>query len=141
MEELDVPKEDGFTVPEGYFDSVHKNVLEKIGVKEPKIVQLHPYKKYYFAAASIAAIVFVFLGFNLNTTTEATWNDLAHTEIESYFETNEFGLTSYEIAEELPVDELEISDILNSQFNEDNLIEYLDENIDDFEELNLEDYE
>ena len=140
-DKLDLPQEDGYAVPENYFNGVHASILEKLEKKETKVVQLHPYKKYYAAVASIAAIALVFLGLNWNTTPEVTWEDIAHTEIEAYFENNDFDLTSYEIAEVLPIDELEINDILENQFNEDNVLEYLNENITDFEELNLEDYE
>jgi len=33
---------------------------------------------------------------------------------------------------------LEINDILENQLDEDNVIDYLNDNIDDFEELNLD---
>jgi len=140
-EKLDLPKEDGFTIPENYFDALHENIQKKLNTEETKVVQLHPYRKYYAVAASIAAIVIVFLGFNWSTPEEVTFDDLASADIESYFESNELGLTTYEIAEVLPVDELEINDILENQFEEENVIEYLNENIDDIEDLNLEDYE
>lgn len=140
-EKLDIPKKEGFTVPENYFDGLHNSIQEKLDTKETKVIQLHPYRKYYVAAASIAAILLLFFGLNWSTAEEPSWDDLASEDIEAYFETYELGLSSYEIAEELPVDELEISKLLETQFNEENVLEYLDQNIDDFDELNLEDYE
>lgn len=137
----DLPQEEGFAVPKDYFDDVHKSILEKLEMQETKVVQLHPYRKYFIAVASIAAITLVVLGLNWNTNSEVSWDDVADTEIENYFEINDLDLTSYEIAEVLPVDELEINDILENQFNEDNVLDYLNDNINDFEELNLEDYE
>lgn len=133
-----LPKKDGFTVPEDYFETLNEKIRAKVNKKEPKVVQLNPYRKYYFAAASIAAVALVVFGLNWNASGEATFEDLANSDIESYFENNELGLSSYEIAEVIPVDELEISDILENQLNEDNVFEYLNDNIDDFEELNLD---
>ncbi|TMM53703.1 hypothetical protein FEE95_17545 [Maribacter algarum] len=140
-EKFNLPKEDGFVVPEHYLEGLHKNIQEKLNSEETKVVQLNPYRKYYLTAASIAAIILIFFGFNWNTPGEITFEDLASTDIENYFESNELGLTTYEIAELLPVDELEINDILENQFNEENVIDYLNDNIDDIEDLNLEDYE
>lgn len=133
-----LPKEDGFTVPKDYFETLNQKIKNKVSEKETKVVQLHSYRKYYYAAASIVAIIVLVFGVNWNTTNSLTFEDLASSDIESYFENNEVGLSSYEIAEVLPVDELEINDILENQLNEDNIIEYLNENIEDFEELNLD---
>ena len=140
-QEFNLPKEDGFTVPEDYFDGLHKNIQEKLNPEETKVVQLNPWRKYYLAAASVAAIALVFIGFNWNSPKEITFEDLANTDIENYFESIELGLSTYEIAEVLPVDELEINDILENQFEEENVIDYLNDNVDAIEDLNLEDYE
>ncbi|MFS4492172.1 hypothetical protein [Maribacter sp. 2308TA10-17] len=140
-EKSDLPKEDGFAIPENYFDGLHKNIQEKLNLEETKVIQLNPWKKYYIAAASAAAIVLIFLGFNWNANEKITFEDLASTDIENYFEYNELGLTTYEISEVLPLDELEINDILENQFEEENVIDYLNDNVDAIEDLNLEDYE
>lgn len=136
-----LPKDDGFVAPEGYFDTLKEKIANKINPEETKVVQLNPYRKYYFAAASIAAIALVIFGLNRNTSEEPTFESLTHSDIENYFENNEYDLSAYEIAEVIPLDELEISDILTNRFDEQNVVDYLDENIDHFEELNLEDYE
>lgn len=140
-EKLNLPEGVDFTIPEDYFDNLKNSIQEKITLSETKVVQLHPYKRYYVAAASIAAIFVMLIGLNWNATGETTWDDLANADIETYFDTNELGLTTFEIAEVLPIDELEIDDILENQFEEENVIDYLNENIDDIKDLNLEDYE
>jgi len=136
-----LPNEDGFVLPDGYFENLHSNIQQKLTKDETKVVQLYPFKKYYTAAASIAALFLLVLGFNWNTGQEVSWDDLANADIDTYFENNDFGLTSYELAEEIPVDELVLSDFLNTQLNDEYIIDYLHENIDDFEDLNLEDEE
>lgn len=140
-ESSNIPKEEGFDLPEGYFDGLHKNIQGKLDNQETKVVQLHPYKKYYYAVASIAAIVLVIFGLNWNTSEELRFEDLAEADIENYFENNEFDLSAYEIAEVIPLDELEINDILVNRFEEENMLDYLNENIEDFETFNLEDNE
>ncbi|QLG43944.1 hypothetical protein [Costertonia aggregata] len=136
QEEPNVPKNDGFQVPEGYFENLGNDIGQKLK-NETKVVQLHPFKKYYIAIASIAAMMLLVLGLNMNTDKNIAFTDLADSDIEAYFDTHELDLSPYEIAEMIPVDELEVSDIIQNQIQENHILEYLNENIDDFEELNM----
>ena len=141
-DELKLSKEHGFTLPEGYLESLNSNIQKKIESKETKVIQLNPYKKYYLVVASTAALVLLVFGINWNRGQETpSWDDIANTDIESYFDTNDVGLTSYEIAEVMPVEDLEITDFLNSELSEEQIVDYLNEHTDDFEELNLEEDE
>ena len=132
------PKKDGFKVPEGYFDTLNQNIKKKLNAEETKVINLRSYKKFYYVAASIAAVALVIFGMNWNSSGSLTFDDLASSDIESYFESNEIDLSTYEIAEVLPVEELEINDILEDQFEEENIIDYLDDTYDDFDDLNLD---
>ncbi len=136
-----IPKEEGFAIPENYFDSIHSAVLDKIQAKETKVISLKPYKKYYYAVASIAAVALLIFGMNWKTTEEPTFEALADSDIEYYFENNKFDLSAYEIAEVIPLDELEINDFITNRFEEEHMLDYLNENIEDFEAFNLEDNE
>jgi len=136
-----LPNEDGFVAPDGYFDTLKEKISEKINTEEVKVIQLNPYRKYYFAAAAVAAVALIIFGLNRNTSETLTFESLAESDIESYFENNEYDLSAYEIADVIPLDELEINDILTDRFEEENVVDYLDDNIDDFDKLNLEDYE
>ncbi|MEO9893134.1 hypothetical protein [Aurantibacter sp.] len=135
-----LPKGDGFIAPEGYFDGLQENILRKLDLEkeETKVIQLNPYRKYYFAAAAVAAAFILFFGLNFETESSPTFEELAASDIESYFENNDMELSSYELAEVMSFDELDISDILDNQLNDDHIIDYLDDNIDYLEELNLE---
>jgi hypothetical protein len=95
-------------------------------------------------AASVAAIiVLVTLGIvgKGNIPAAMTFDDLASSEIEKYFEINDLDLSTYEIAEMIPVDHLEVSDLQENPFQEDAVIEYLNNNIEEFEDLNLDNNE
>lgn len=133
-----LPKEDGFAVPEGYFDNLNKKVLDQVTEKESKVIRLKPYKKYLYVAASVAAILIMVLSIQQRGKSSLTFDDLARTDIENYLEENELGLSSYELAEVLLIEELEVNDILNSELDDENIIDYLEDNIDDIDELNLE---
>ena len=140
-EKSSIPKKDGFGVPENYFDTLHSSVIDEINHDKTKVIPLRSYKKYYYAAASIAAIVVLFYGLNRNAVDALSFDSLAESDLENYFENNTHDLSDSEIAEVIPLDELEITDILTNRFNEENVVDYIDDNIDDFYELNFEDYE
>jgi hypothetical protein len=141
-ENIEIPKEDGFILPEGYLEDLHSNIQKKLEYKENKVVPLNPYKTYYLIAASIAALVLFVFGLNWNTGQEIpSWDDIANTDIENYFDNNYVGLTSLEIAEVMSIEDLEITDFLNSELSEEHIVDYLNDYIDDFEELNLEEDE
>ncbi|WP_299536124.1 hypothetical protein [Ulvibacterium sp.] len=137
-EEIHLPEQDGFEVPKDYFENLNEKIVQKIQDNETKVVKLNPYKKYFYAAASIAAVLLVVFGLRLSKEEEFTFGDLANSDLENYLENNDLGLSSYEIAEVVPVEELEINDILENQINDENIIEYLDNTVDDVDELNIE---
>lgn len=136
----DKEKMDGFKVPDGYFNSLNEKIMEGLG-DDVKVIPMRSYKNYYVAVASLAAVALLLFGLFWNTSEEISFTDLANSDIEAYFENNDFELSSYEIAEEIPVDGLELSDFLDTQFNDEHIVNYIDENIDNFDELNLEDDE
>ncbi|WKX75325.1 hypothetical protein [Zobellia laminariae] len=109
--------------------------------QQNKVIPLKSYKKYYYAVAAMAAILVVALTLNLNKTNEISFDDLAQSDIENYFNQNELDLTSYELAEVMPISELEMTDMFDSSFSEENVLDYINENTDYFDELNLEDNE
>lgn len=137
-EDKAISEDDGFIVPEGYFEGLHKNIRQKLDTKEPKIILLHPFKKYLYAAASIAAIVLVVFTLNRKTSQEISFDDITNSDIENYFAENGLDFSTYEIAQVVPVDELEIADILSNGFKEDIILNYIDNNTDNFEELNVD---
>ncbi|MGB5274522.1 MAG: hypothetical protein WBN39_10750 [Flavobacteriaceae bacterium] len=132
-----LPESEGFSVPDGYFDDLHHKIEQRLAEPPVKVIPLHRFRKYYYAAAAVAAVALLYIGIQWNVPQEIGFEDLANSDIENYFEVNEFGLSTMEIAEVIPVDELEIGDILERRLNEENVIDYLNNNTDEFEELNL----
>ena len=146
-ESAEIPKSDGFQVPEGYFDAVDKEILSKLDQPESRVVRLYPYKKLLYTAVSVAAVVLIFIGLQWQGDQSITFDDLANMELAEYFEDNTTGLSSYEIAEVFTVEDLEVTDILEEEWSEENIADYLDDTlddidvIDDIDELNLNDNE
>nr|WP_299069185.1 hypothetical protein [uncultured Allomuricauda sp.] len=137
-EESIIPKADGFGVPDDYFKNLNDNIISKLDEKEPKVIPLKSYKKFYYIAASIAAIAILTLAINWNDQPQLGFEDLASAEIDAYFDTTDMKLSSYEIAEVVSIDELELNDVLENSLEDEHILEYLDENINDIEELDLE---
>nr|WP_297785789.1 hypothetical protein [uncultured Allomuricauda sp.] len=139
-----IPKTDGFKVPDGYFDEVTPTVLSKTVENEIKVIPLRSNKRFYYGIAAAAAILIFVFSITWDSNPEPiTFDDLANAELEAYFENTDWEMTSYEIAEVVSLEEIELNDILNDDLEDDIIMEYLDENVDNIEELNFEniDYE
>ncbi|MCM4171735.1 hypothetical protein DHD32_09595 [Arenibacter sp. TNZ] len=129
----------GFKVPEGYFENLNTKIFQKLENEpvETKIISLKSYKKHFYAVASVAAIVLLFIGIQFNGSKVLSYSDLANSDIEEYFEYNDMELSSYDLAEILPLNDLDLNDILENRLDNDNIIDYLNSHVEDFEELNL----
>lgn len=132
-----IPKTDGFTVPEGYFESLNNRISERVANTEPKVIALKSYRTFYYAAAAVAVLFVLVFAWN-NNKQSLEFSDLASAEITAYLEGEDLGLSAYEIAEVLPPEDLSINDITDLPLDEENILEYLDENVEDFDELNLD---
>jgi len=132
-----IPKSDGFSVPDNYFNTLQDKLNDKLKDKG-KVVPLRSYKRYYAVAAAVAALFIFVIGQQFNSTEELSFMDLANSEIEAYFDSNDLDMSTYELVEVLPVGQLEINDILDTHINDDNIEDYLQENIQHLEELNLD---
>ncbi len=134
---FDLPKTDGFKAPEGYFDTLGKEVIANERGGQSMVIRLKPYKKLFFAAASVAAAVVLIFGWQWQNSSSLEFGDIASGELLAYFEDYSTGLTSYEIAEVVPIEDLELNDILERDLDDENIVDYLEATIDDIDELNL----
>jgi hypothetical protein len=131
------PKNEGFIVPQAYFENLNEKIFERLDKKENDVIPLYRYKKIYYAIAAVAAGLLLFFGLGLSFEKQLTFSDLASQDIETYFQNNEMDISFYEIAEMFPVDQLEVDDILNDGIQDAAILDYLDNNTDNLEELNL----
>lgn len=137
-----IPKNDGFKLPEGYLENLNATVMHKVTADAPKVLKINPFKKYYYAAASIAAVVLLYFTIPFGSDNKLSFEDLANTDIENYLNETEISLSYYDLAEFLPIDEIEISDVVQNTISNDIVSDYLDNNNGlDVQELYFEDYE
>ncbi len=131
-------KEEGFTVPETYFEDLEKKILKKSGVQETPVIRLKSYKNYMYAAAAVAAIFVLVVGLKWNQPRALSFDDLGEGDITSYFESQELQLSSYEIAEVIPVTNLDINEFIETGMDDQHIMDYLEETIDDLDEFNID---
>lgn len=133
-----LPKTDGFAVPEDYFESLPTKIIEKTIESTPKVVRLQPKRRFYYSAASVAAIFVLALLIFQNNEPAPTFEDLASSDIDAYFEENEIELSSYELAEVINIENISVADMTEEDLQGEEILEYLDENLDEIEDLNLD---
>ena len=132
-----LPKSDGFSIPDGYMDTIYSSVQSKLEKRDTKVISLNRYRMFYYAAAAVAVLFALTFGWNWNNEPDLGFEDLANADIETYFENNALDFSSYEIAETVNLDEISISDITGKSLQEESILEYLDENVEDLEDLDL----
>ncbi|QBA64458.1 hypothetical protein [Muriicola soli] len=133
-----LPKKEGFGVPENYFDQLEKDILTKTVQKETPVIKLKQYKSYFYAAAAIAAIFILVIGLEWNTTQTLNFDDLAEADITSYIESRDLELSNSEIAEVIPLANLEMDDFMESSVDSEQIMDYLEDSINDLDELNID---
>lgn len=137
-----IPKSDGFSVPGNYFDQVVPTILSKTTEESGKVIPLDKRRNFYYAAAAIAAIFLLIFSINWKTETASFgFDDLASAEIDAYFDNHDIGLSSYEIAETIPLEDIQLNDVLAEDLTNDILWEYLEDTMEDIEDLHLENEE
>lgn len=128
-----LPKKPGFGVPKGYFDNLEDTILQKVTEVNPetKVVPLFRKKAFWFAASIAACIAFVFTVFNPFGEKLVSLEELSQTEIEAYMGEDLTSLDSYDLAQVLTDEDLESLEIENNYLGDENLEDYLLDNIDD----------
>ncbi len=133
-----LPEESGLKVPEDYFEDLTKRLMQQI--EEPKVVQLSSRKKYYYAITAVAASLVIFFGVRAFFTDHqmVTFDNLALEELEHYFENEAHQLDSYDIAEVFDTDELSMTDMITESYSDEELINYLNEEVDIYDTIVFE---
>ncbi len=126
----------GFTFPDGYFDSLEGRILEKVQAKPGKVIELFPVRRIIYAA-SVAA---VFIGivstlFFRDSSTPNTMDSLELSALENYIEEGYFDLDFNELSAFMTQEGYSFGDYSTSQFSDEAVYNYIDENIEDPEFL------
>lgn len=123
-----LPKESGFAMPHGYLDSFDERILQKVNEDATvKVIPLYKRKALVYIATVAACVALVFSIFTKTGGDEITL-DIA--DIEEYFNEGGLDYNSYDVAQLLNDDDLENLPLENSLFSEENLEDYILDNLD-----------
>lgn len=131
-----LPKDDGMRVPSGYFESFRVPLPPEVREETTRI--LRPRRQTWFLAAASVSIL-VLLGISMLRVKYAspTFDQLAQSEIENYLADKELDMSDLEFSELIPVEGFEINDVVQIHLQNENILEYLDNSMEDPEDLNL----
>jgi len=133
LSEGKLPEKSGFIAPEGYLDSFEDRLLKRIE-DEKSVTKVRPLfgkRTLMYAAAIAACAVLVFSVFNLQQTKSIQIQDLQLSSIENYIDEGNLELETYEVLALFEDEEVTNLALENNFFSEENLEEYLLENLDD----------
>lgn len=133
MEEDNLPQEAGFRVPDEYFSGMEDAILKKINAseKQPKVIPLFRKQTLLYVASVAACVAILFSVLKTDTNNGSDFNDIQLATLDDYIENGNLELETHEVMAMLGDDEIAAINIENDFFSEENLEEYLLENIDD----------
>lgn len=135
--EDDARQAGGFKVPDNYFGDFGDRLKQKLEAGETPVRKLQPRRDFYYAAASVA-VLFLLVGvWFMNRPEENLMEDLAHAEIEAYLLQQHQEFSDEELSAYLPEDELQVNEFMGDPLETEQIIDYLDENLEEFEDLNI----
>lgn len=131
------PEEAGFQMPEGYLESFETRLRARMEAQTGKVRRLR-FAHVGWAVAAAAAITIILVLRPSAQEAPAAFEDLASNEISLYLETGFEELNAYELAEVLPMDEIAMEDVLESLPEEEHILDYLDGEVERYEDYDLE---
>jgi len=127
-----IPKETGFSVPKEYFNTLEGKIA--VAVKnvddDKKVISIFSRKTLLYAASIAAIAILVFSLINSNDST-ITINEIDISSIESYIEDDSLDYNSQDLTALLTVEDLSELSAENEFISDNNITDYLIENIED----------
>lgn len=124
----------GFRVPEGYFDSFAGRLGARLSKKDPPVRRLWEGKRIWIPAVA-AAILIALLWSPASRNEKPEFGDIRGEVLEAYLQTEEFDLTPGELAENIPIGDIAMEDVLDNAPGAQQLADYLETYIESNEEL------
>ena len=133
MNEEELPREHGFTVPDGYFKELEGSILQKVNVSESqtKIIPLFKKQTLLIVASIAACAAILFSVVKTNNDASFDFEAIELSNLDGYIDDGNLELNTYELMAMLEDEEITIIGAENDYFLEENLEEYLLNNIDD----------
>jgi hypothetical protein len=129
-----VPAGQGFRTPEGYFDTFGDRLEQRLKKKSTPVRTLRSSRLFWIPAAA-AAILILFLWGPSSPANGPGFGDIQGEVLEAYLQTDEFDLTPGELAENIPLGDIAMEDVLDNAPGALQIAEYLEDYIESDEEL------
>lgn len=134
MENIVFKANSGFKVPDLYFENLEKEILQKVeGEKKGgKVIAFFQTTKFYYAAAVAAVFIGIVSTVFFNPTTEEFSIDgLELSAIDQYIEEGNVDFNFNEISAFMVEEDYPFDDFNTSGLSDEQVFEYLSENIED----------
>ena len=130
----------GFQTPDGYFETFSQRLQKRLEdgddlVQGPSRVLRLSQKYLGWTAAAAAAVLLAIVLWPASQGQNLNFEDLADAEIEHYLEVGYEDVSAYELAESLPLEALDLNDVMDTGAQEQQLLEYLDSDPEALEEI------
>ena len=128
---------DGFRTPDKYFETFGERLQERLSKKEVPVRKIRPMQLIWIPA--VAAAVLLLLVWSPSSPSAALdFEDINAEVLQAYLQTEEFDVTPSELAENLPLVDLAMEDVLDRAPEARVIADYLEDYIESDEELYLE---
>jgi hypothetical protein len=127
----------GFSVPEQYFETFGNRLEARLSINEVPVRKLRPVRLLWIPAVA-AAILLLLLWSPSSPAAALQFEDLNAEVLQAYLQTEEFDLTPGELAENLPLVDIAMQDVLDRAPQDRQIEAYLEDYIESDEELYLD---
>jgi hypothetical protein len=127
----------GFHTPEGYFETLGERIEERLTKKEVPVRKLRPVQLIWIPAVA-AAVLLLLLWSPSTPATTLQFEDINAEALQAYLQTEEFDVTPGELAENLPLIDIAMQDVLDRAPEARQIEAYLEDHIESDEELYLD---
>lgn len=128
---------DGFRTPDMYFDTFGARLQERLSKREVPVRKLRPLQMIWIPAAA-AAILLLLVWSPSSPSAVLEFKDINAEVLQAYLQTEEFDVTPNELAENLPLMDLAMEDVLDRAPEARVIADYLEDYIESDEELYLD---
>ena len=132
-----IPKtteDQGFKLPEGYFEDFGKRLENRMDRPAGKVRNLWG-PRLAFAMSAAAAIVLMLVYNPFKADRVLQFEDLQKSEIQAYLESDEMDMSTFELAEVLPLEGIGMDDVTEAGPKEEQILDYLDDNMEGLDEI------
>ncbi|PWG05119.1 hypothetical protein [Polaribacter aquimarinus] len=123
-----IPKKDAFSTPTSYFNNLEDSILDSLKSEKKNIKVISLKQKFYkIIPAAIAASIALFISINYfnKENIETRFDNLAETDIETWFLENSSSITSEDIATFVSVDNMNMNDFAYTNIDNDLIEDYI----------------